>query len=79
MVYAIDNACYVTKAPLSKSSELNSTIYWSSESIPTFLDLQRAYGIVLENFNQYILLEGTEKMVVVKSKIVLENEIQNKK
>ena len=79
LVHAIDNACYVAQAPSSKSTELTKTISWTDESNPTFLDLNRDYGIVLENFNQYILIAGTEKMVVVKSKIVLENELKTKK
>ncbi len=79
LVHAIDNACYVSQAPSAKSSELTKTITWTYESNPTFLDLNRDYGIVLENFNQYILISGTEKMVVVKSKIVLENELKTKK
>ncbi len=79
LVHAIDNACYVAQAPASKSAEFTRTISWTNASIPAFLDLNRDYGIVLENFNQYILIEGTEKMVVVKSKIVLENELQTKK
>jgi hypothetical protein len=79
LVHAIDNACYVAQAPASKSSELTKTISWTDDTIPSFLDLNRDYGIVLENFNQYILIEGTKNMVVVKSKIVLDNELKTKK
>jgi hypothetical protein len=79
LVYAIDNACYLTQAPASKSSEFTKTIAWTLDSTPTFLDLNLQYGIVLENFNQYIQLEGTDKMLVVKSRIVLENELNTKK
>lgn len=79
LVYAIDNGCYVAEAPSTKSSEYSGTISWANEAIPTFLDLNRDFGIVLENFNQYLLIDGTDKMVVVKSKIVLENEIKTKK
>jgi hypothetical protein len=79
LVHAIDNACYIAQAPASKSSELTKTISWTDDTIPSFLDLNRNYGIVLENFNQYILIEGTKNMVVVKSKIVLDNELKTKK
>ncbi len=79
LVYAIDNACYLTQAPASKSSEFTKSISWTLDSIPAFLDLNLKYGIVLENFNQYIQLEGTDKMLVVKSRIVLENELKTKK
>jgi hypothetical protein len=79
LVYAIDNACYLTQVPASKSSEFTKTIAWTLDSIPAFLDLNLQYGIVLENFNQYIQLDGTDKMLVVKSRIVLENELNTNK
>ena len=79
LVYAIDNACYLTQVPGSKSSEFTKTIAWTLDSTPSFLDLNLKYGIVLENFNQYIQLEGTDQMLVVKSRIVLKNELNTKK
>ncbi len=79
LVYAIDNACYTTNAPTGKSADISKTILWTESKSPNFLDLNKGFGIELENFNQYILLEGTGKMLVVKSKIVLENELTNKK
>jgi len=33
----------------------------------------------IENQNQYFRIEGTDKMMVVKSNYVLKNEIENKK
>jgi hypothetical protein len=79
LVYAIDNACYTAQAPTGKSSDISQKIIWSVNEDPNFLDVNREFGIVLENFNQYILMEGTDKMLVVKSKFVLENELTNKK
>jgi hypothetical protein len=78
LVYAIDNACYTTSSPNVKSAEITNTILWNMSDDLSFLNLNKEFGIQLENFNQYIVLEGTGKMLVVKSKFVLENEMTNK-
>ena len=79
LVYALENGSYVTKAPDGKSEGYTSSINWANSGQPTFYDLANQFGIRLENFNQYIRMTGTDKMVVVKSRFVLENELSNKK
>ena len=77
--YALENGCYVTKAPQGKSEGFTKSINWTNSTEPTFFDLKKMYAIELENFNQYIQITGTDKMVVVKSRFVLENELSNQK
>lgn len=77
--HALENGTYVTKAPEGKTEGFTQSINWSLSEQPTFLELSDQFGIKLENFNQYIRINGTDKMVVVKSRYVLENELLNKK
>jgi hypothetical protein len=77
--HALENGTYVTKAPEGKPEGFTQSINWSLPGYPTLLELADQFGIKLENFNQYIRINGTDKMVVVKSRIVLENELSNKK
>ena len=79
LVYAVDHACYVTKAPEGKAEGFSNSINWNKTAAPTFVDLASQFGIKLENFNQYIRINGSANMVVVKSRYVLENEISNQK
>lgn len=77
--YALENGCYVAKAPQGKSEGFTKSINWSQPSEPKFFDLKKTYNVNLENFNQYIRINGSDKMVVVKSRFVLENELSNQK
>jgi hypothetical protein len=79
VLYALDNGCYVTKAPEGKTEGFTTSINWNKSTVPTYVELASEFGIKLENFNQYIRLNGTANMVVVKSRYVLENEISNQK
>lgn len=77
--HALENGTYITKAPEGKTEGFTQSINWSLSEKPSLLELSNLYGIKLENFNQYIRITGTDKMVVVKSRIVLENELSTKK
>ena len=73
--YAIDHACYITNATSVKSTDGFETITWNSESVPSFVDLRKK----IEKQNQYFLISGTNKMLVIKSEWVLKNELENQK
>ncbi len=77
--HALENGTYVTKAPEGKTEGFTQTINWTLSKQPTLLELTEQFGIKIENFNQYIRINGTDKMVVVKSRYVLENELSTKK
>ena len=74
-VYAIDHACYVTDLPSGKLSDLNGTIEVDMNKPLNFIEL----GLDIKTSNQYLKITGTDKMLVVKSVYVLENELQTKK
>lgn len=67
--YALDHAMYVTDIPSGKSADLQ-VITLNGEG-QTFADL----GLDIINSNQYFKIEGTDKMLVVKSIWVLDNEM----
>jgi len=71
LVYAIDNGIYTTTYPKGKKVE-------NSISVPVgdfnFLDL----NLKIQETNQYFRINGIEKVVVVKSFFVLNNEIKTK-
>lgn len=71
--YAVDHACYITNAPSGKSIDDFETINWDSEAVPSFTDLKKK----IEKQNQYFLISGTNKMLVIKSEWVLKNEMEN--
>lgn len=74
LLYALDNACYVTGKPVGKDLSLQ-TITCDPNQALNFIDL----GLDIINQNQYFLIEGTDKMLVVKSEWVLTNEMTTKK
>ncbi len=74
LLYAIDNACYFTAKPSGKELSLTS-ITCNTEQPLNFIDL----GLDITNQNQYFLIEGKDKMLVVKSEWVLMNEMTTKK
>lgn len=72
LTYALDNAMYITGFPSEKNLEL------ASIEMPvkgaTFLDL----GLEILQENQYFKIQGTEKMLVMKSEWVLNHELKTK-
>lgn len=75
LVYALDNACYITDLPNVKSDAVSGSIDLDISKSYTFLDL----GLEIKKENQYIRITGTNKMLVVKSEWVLNNELTTKK
>lgn len=75
LVYALDNACYVTDLPKGKSDAVTGTVSMDPNKAYTFAEL----GLEIKRENQYLKIEGTSKMLVVKSEWVLNNELSNKK
>jgi len=75
LVYALDNACYVTDLPTGKEDALDGSISVDLSKEFTFLDLD----LQIKNSNQYLKINGTNKMLVVKSEWVLNNELNTKK
>ena len=73
LVYAIDHAIYTADFPTEKKDNISKEI-----EVPlgdyTYLDL----GIKIENLNQFYRIKGTNKILVVKSFYVLNNEIITK-
>lgn len=75
LVYGIENACYFSEYPKGKEMPGMLTIKISGDKIPCYTDL----GLKIQDQNQYFKIEGTTKMLVVKSMWVLNHELQNKK
>jgi hypothetical protein len=75
LVYALDNACYITDMPSGKDEELDGSVSLDLSKEFTYLDL----GLEIKNSNQYLRINGTNKMLVVKSEWVLNNELKTKK
>ena len=74
LVYALDNACYITDVPKGKSDALTGTIDMDTSKKLSFIDL----GLEIKKENQYFGINGTNKMLVVKSEWVLNNELTTK-
>lgn len=72
LVYGLDNAIYYTNYPDEKSPEL-ATMDRPKDNA-TFLDL----GLELKDVNQYFKLNGENQVLVVKSKWVLNHELNKK-
>jgi hypothetical protein len=74
--FSLQNACYVIDAPSGKNTSDFKVI-----SVPdlTKLNFQELGLSIIENQNQYFLIQGTTKMLVVKSAIVLNQELSSKK
>lgn len=75
LVYALDNACYVSPIPAGKEIKEDGVISIDPKSIPSFTEI----GVRIKNQNQYFLIRDTDKMLVVKSEWVLNNELTRKK
>jgi hypothetical protein len=75
LVYALDHACYVIDQPVEKDLSGFTTIPVDVTKPLNFLDL----GLEIKEQNQYFLIQGTSKMLVVKSNWVLNHELTTKK
>lgn len=71
--YALENAVYITEIPSKNAIELKTI------SVPLTILKFTDTGLKIENQNQYFRIEGTDKMMVVKSNYVLQNELKTKK
>ena len=71
--YALDNAIYVANYDCSKGGNFTS-ISVDVDAIPSFIEL----GIDISDRNQYFKIEGEEKLLVVKSAVVLKYEMKKK-
>jgi hypothetical protein len=72
--YALDHACYIADVPKGKESGLNGVIELNINEPIDFI----ALGLEIQKTNQYLRIKGTDKVLVVKSEWVLNNEMQNK-
>ena len=70
--YALDNACYVSDIPTGKEIELPTIQLEDSKQVPCFAEL----GLRIEEHNQYFRIQGSNKMLVVKSEWVLNYEME---
>lgn len=73
--YALQHACYIIDNPNGKN-----TSEFKAISVPdmTNLNFQNLGLSIIENQNQYFNIEGTDKLLVVKSTWVLNYEISKK-
>jgi hypothetical protein len=74
--YALDNACYFTEAIGKDFSVFPAIDLTDSKKVPCFAEL----GIkIIEDKSQFFRINGTNKVLVVKSGIVLKYELINSK
>lgn len=73
--YALDNACYFSQINEGKDySDLPSISLKSTSQLPGIDEL----GLKIEKQNQYYRIEGTDKLLFVKSEWVIQHELKNK-
>ncbi len=70
--YALDNAIYFSKGIGEKTNQLQ-TISMPTEGA-NFIDL----GLEIQGQNQYFQISGDDRLLVIKSKVVLNYEMQKK-
>lgn len=75
LLYALDNACYTIDQPKGKDLTEFTEISLDLKSPLNFLDL----GLEIKDQNQYFIIKGTNKLLVVKSNWVLNHELKTKK
>ena len=75
LVYALDNACYTIDQPKGKDLSEFTEISLDVKSPLNFLDL----GLEIKDQNQYFIIKGTNKLLVVKSNWVINHELKSKK
>jgi hypothetical protein len=71
-MYALDNAVYFSEVPKGKTSGLQKISLTSAT--PTHISL----GLEIEDENQYFLVDGEDRMLVIKSRWVLNSEMKKK-
>lgn len=71
--YALDNAVYISDLPSEKKSEFTKSINYDFNKKPNFIEL----GLKIEEQSQPFRINGTEKILVVKSEYLLNYEIKN--
>lgn len=71
--YALDNALYVANYDSSRGGNFE-IILVDSKNLPTFIEL----NLEITDSNQYFKISGEEKLLVVKSAIVLNHEMKKK-
>jgi len=74
--FSLQNACYIIEIPAGKNTSEYQMISVPDLAKLNFQDLGLS---IIENQNQYFLIQGTNKMLVVKSAIVLNQELSSKK
>ena len=73
LVYALDNALYVSNYSSAKGGEFESIVL-DPAALPTFVELD----LEIKDQNQYFKIDGFDKLLVVKSTWVLNHEMQKK-
>lgn len=73
--YALDNALYVIDFPKEKKNELQKTITYDLKKKASFIEL----GLTIQKENQYFKINGSDKVLVLKSEWLLLNELNTKK
>ncbi len=68
LTYALDHALYISDAPEGKNADLSEI---SNIEEKNFLEL----GLEINDTNQYIRIMGTNKVLIVKSRWVLNHEM----
>ena len=71
--YALDNAIYIANYDSAKGGNFE-TISVDLNALPTFIEL----GLEVTDRNQYFKIAGEEKLLVVKSAVVLNYEMKKK-
>jgi hypothetical protein len=73
--FSLQNACYVIDNPVGKN-----TVEFKGISVPNLnkLNFQDLGLSIIEDQNQYFRIEGTNKLLVVKSTWVLNYEMSKK-
>lgn len=74
LIYGVDNATYISDWPTGKDIS-----DWPSISLKNNDYSFATVGVkIIEDKNQYFKIDGTKKILVVKSALVLKNELNNK-
>ncbi len=72
--YALDNACYFTETGDKDNGGLEIIEISNTTTVPCFAEL----GLKITSQNQYFRVKGSDKILVVKSEIVLSHEMKKK-
>lgn len=70
--YALDNACYFTETGSKDNTNLAVIEISNLKKTPCFAEL----GLKITDQNQYFRIKGSDKVLVVKSEIVLSYELK---